>query len=61
LLGKHKKPNLPLCAGDKAAAEELRAFVEEHRVKVLNVAGPRVTNEPGVGEFVMRTLEQAFG
>jgi len=25
---KHKKPNLHLCAGDKAAAEKLRAFVE---------------------------------
>src|SRR5246127_2191674 len=38
---KHKKPNLHLCAGDKVAAENLRAFVEEHRGKVLNVAGPR--------------------
>jgi hypothetical protein len=58
---KHKKPNLHLCAGDKAAAENLRAFVEEHRVKVLNVAGPRASNGPGVGEFVMRTLQVAFG
>jgi hypothetical protein len=57
----HQKPNLPLCAGDEAAAEKLRAFVQEHRVKVLNVAGPRASNEPGVGDFVMRTLEQAFG
>jgi len=61
LLGKHKKPNLHLCAGDKAAAEKLRAFVEEHRVKVLNVAGPRASKEPGVGDFVMGTLDEAFG
>jgi hypothetical protein len=61
LLGKHKKPNLHLWAGDKAAAEKLRAFVEEHRVKVLNVAGPRASKEPGVGEFVMKILEEAFG
>jgi hypothetical protein len=57
---KQKKPNLHLCAGDKAAAEKLRA-VEEYRVKVLNVAGPRASNEPGVGEFVRRTLEVVFG
>jgi len=57
----HKKPNLHLCAGDKAAAEKLKAFVEEHRVKMLNVAGPRASKEPEVGEFVRRTLQAAFG
>jgi putative molybdenum carrier protein len=40
--------------------EKLRAFVEEHRVKVLNVAGPRASKGPGVGEFVIRTLDEAF-
>ena len=58
---KHKKPNLHLCAAGKAAAEKLRAFVEEHRVKVLNVAGPRASKEPGVGEFVIKILGEAFG
>jgi Circularly permutated YpsA SLOG family len=58
---KHKKANIHLCVRDKAAAEKLKAFTEEHRVKVLNVAGPRASNEPGVGEFVMRTLGEAFG
>jgi hypothetical protein len=59
--GEHKKPCLHLCAGDEAAADKLKAFVEEHRVKILNVAVPRASGEPGVGEFVMRTLEEAFG
>jgi Circularly permutated YpsA SLOG family len=58
---KHKKPSLHLCAGDNAAADKLKALVVEHRVKVLNVAGPRASKEPGVGEFVMSALEQAFG
>jgi hypothetical protein len=58
---KHKKPWLHLCAGDNAAAEKLKAFTEEHCLKTLNVAGPRASNEPGVGEFVTRTLEEAFG
>jgi hypothetical protein len=61
LLGKQRKPWLHLCAGYKGGKEKLRALVVEHRVKVLNVAGPRASNEPGVGEFVMRTLEELFG
>ena len=58
---KHQKPQLHLCARDHSAADKLRAFVRQNRVNVLNVAGPRVSKEPGVGEFVMRTLEEAFG
>jgi hypothetical protein len=58
---KHGKPCMHLCAGDKTVADALRVFVEKHGVKVLNVAGPRASKEPGVGEFVMRTLEEAFG
>ena len=57
---KHKKPRLQLCAGENAAADKLEAFTEKHRVKILNVAGPRASNEPGVGEFVMSTLDKAF-
>lgn len=57
---KHRKPNLHLCAREKFSAQKLRAFVDEHRVKVLNVAGPRASKEPGVGEFVSRTLGEAF-
>jgi hypothetical protein len=56
----HKKPHLHLCAGDKAAADKLKAFTEERRVKILNVAGPRASKEPGAGEFVMSTLDKAF-
>jgi Circularly permutated YpsA SLOG family len=57
---KHQKPNLHLCARDKAAPDKLKAFVQDHGVKVLNVAGPRASKEPGVGEFVMRTLDEVF-
>ena len=58
---KRKKPRHHLCAGDNAAANKLKAFVEEHRVKILNVAGPRASKDPGVGDFVMTVLEKAFG
>ena len=49
-----------LCAGDNAAADKLQAFIEAHRVKILNVAGPRASKEPGVGELVMSTLEEVL-
>jgi putative molybdenum carrier protein len=57
---KHMKPRLHLCAGDNAAGDKLKAFSKEHRVKILNVAGPRASKEPGVGEFVISTLDKAF-
>ena len=43
------------------ASLKLRRFVGEHGIRVLNVAGPRATGEPGVGQFVRATLETAFG
>jgi hypothetical protein len=36
----HRRPHLHLCAADTNIAESLKAFVKEHDVKVLNVAGP---------------------
>src|ERR1700741_1112620 len=48
---KHKKPPRHLCGADSAAADKRKAFTEEHRVKILNVAGPRASNEPGVGSL----------
>ena len=41
------------------AAATLRAFVSRHQIKCLNVAGPRASSEPAVGEFVRQTLETA--
>lgn len=41
-------------------ADALRRFVDEQGIKRLNVAGPRASNEPEVGEFVIRTLEAAY-
>lgn len=32
-------------------------FIEEFDVQVLNVAGPRASNEPGVGEFIWEVLD----
>jgi hypothetical protein len=56
-----KKPCLHLAQQtgiDHAAA--LRRFVRQHRIRVLNVAGPRKSQEPAVGRFVARVMRAAF-
>src|SRR5258707_2959416 len=58
---KRKKPHLHLCAGNDTSADNLRAFFEYHEVKVLNVAGPRASTEPNVGQFVMALLDEVLG
>ncbi len=41
-------------------SRRLRAFLEKHQVKVLNVAGPRASQEPEIGGFVCETLNSAW-
>jgi hypothetical protein len=59
----YNKPVIHLCAQDERTnhAQELRSFIEEFGVSVLNVAGPRESDEPGVYLFVARVLDQALG
>ena len=60
---KHGKPCLHLGAvlPPSDAARQLRRFIADHRVGVLNVAGSRASKEPAVAEFVRRTLDLALG
>lgn len=61
VAARYRKPWLHLAKespGDTAAA--LRSFLDEHGVKVLNVAGSRASKEPEVGEFVRVVLEAAI-
>jgi hypothetical protein len=44
----------------EAAAAGVVHFLEEHGVSVLNVAGPRASQEAGVGEFVRDVLALAL-
>jgi hypothetical protein len=46
--------------GLKSAGKKLRDFVEQHRVRALNVAGPRQSHEPDVAVFVRQLLSLAF-
>ena len=58
------KPVLHLSRDEEdlaAARDKLLAFVEEQRIRTLNVAGPRASQEPEIGAFVREVLAAAFG
>jgi hypothetical protein len=42
------------------AATKLREFLEDHSVRMLNVAGPRASQEPKIAEFVTGVLGLAL-
>lgn len=62
---KHGKPCLHLSRnvgrfGYRDRSEFLQRFVEEHGIKILNVAGSRESKEPGIHAWVREVLENAF-
>jgi hypothetical protein len=56
---KHGKPLLHLSPATPSARAVLRAFIETGRIKVLNVAGPRASNEPDIASLVKQNLDAA--
>ena len=63
LARRHGRPVLCLSresSSAEAAAEALRSFITEHRLRTLNVAGPRASNEPEVAGFVKAVLSAAL-
>jgi hypothetical protein len=58
----HGRPCLVICEQDGLlqAAKNLTQFLREHRVRTLNVAGPRESQAPGLAKFVMDLLEAAL-
>lgn len=63
LAQKHGKPVLHIWQenGPNQPEKVLRKFIEDYKIKVLNVAGPKASKEPGVGDFVMEVLTGALG
>ena len=57
---KQNKPCLHLHSRQGDAAQALRDFVADNKILTLNVAGPRASEEPEVGEFVKSGLAEAF-
>ena len=58
---KWKRPYLHLSQVKSAnPAGELQQFVDEYFIETLNVAGPRISGEPNITEFVIAVLDEAF-
>ena len=59
---KHGKPCIQIAqeGGYQDPALRLQRFAEEHKIRVLNVAGSRESKEPGIHRWVMGVLEDAF-
>lgn len=58
------KPHLIIDAGQtdvSSAAGNVRDFVLQHGVRVLNVAGPRVSKQPGIHDFVYALVSRLLG
>ena len=59
---RYRKPRLHLSASAKPnAASALKEWLQQYRIRVLNVAGSRASKEPDVGRFVRCVLDQALG
>jgi hypothetical protein len=58
---KHRRPIIHISReGTEDPADALREFIRASDVRILNVAGPRQSEEPGIGEYVETTLNQAL-
>lgn len=59
LARKNRRPFLLLAKSmlGKHPALQLQDFIEQHHVQILNVAGPRASRAPDIGEFVTTVLE----
>ena len=41
--------------------QAIRAFLERHRIRTLNVAGPRTSTDSQIYDYAIEVLERAFG
>ena len=57
----HRKPCLHISEAQSIStnAEELQLFLVEHNVGMINMAGPRASNEPEICAFVTDILDSA--
>jgi hypothetical protein len=60
---RHGRPLLVVCERDgvSKSAAALSKFLKRHNVRTLNIAGPRESQVPGIGKFVVALLKVASG
>jgi hypothetical protein len=57
---KHGKPCVVVYESDgvEKASGTVLSFLKEHNIGILNVAGPRESQAPGIGDFVRKVLSR---
>ena len=60
LCREYGKPTLVIDLGRKLKAADFAAWLHEHRIETLNVAGPRESKQSGIGRQARRALEALF-
>ena len=61
LAVKHAKPHLLVDLSSPQSLPEIREWLIENNVRILNIAGPRDSSSPGIGEEVRNFLIQLLG
>jgi hypothetical protein len=56
--GRHHKPVFMIELGKRVRSERFRAWLRRHRVRVLNVAGPRESKRPGIFREARKLLKE---
>jgi hypothetical protein len=54
----YRKPLLRIIAPGRTGPRLLKEFIEVNEVRILNVAGPRESGQPGIYAFTRRILEK---
>jgi hypothetical protein len=60
LAKKHRRPCLVVDLDRPAALDEVRRWLQSHGVEVLNLAGPRESQSPGIGAAAVEFLRPLF-
>ena len=60
LAEQHGRPCLVLDLDQPPQPEEVRRWLQDHHVEVLNIAGPRETQSPGIAAHANRFVTGAF-
>lgn len=60
LAERYERPCLALDLGQSPEPDALRQFVQENRIRVLNLAGPRESEAPGIYDEAQKLLAAAL-
>jgi hypothetical protein len=60
LCNKIGKPVILVKSDDEETIQIIQTWIKINKIKVLNVAGPRISNDPGVFDLTIKILRKIF-